>query len=88
MRKNNNLKVVEATLENLGFVKEERSYKDFMKGKGSVVDFIYKFDKRRSLSINYKAQDNLLIWASKLPLRQEISILNKIASDLVNKEGD
>ena len=86
------LGLVSKNLKKLGFCADMASYEDFINNRTSIVKFIKNEDKKCSITINLdtKSFSNTMLWSSKLTLRQEVTILNLLLTNVYSilaKEG-
>lgn len=79
--KNNILNLIENDLNKLGFSKDTDK-----NNKATIVKFTKNEDKRCSITINLDSRfTNTMLWSSKLTLRQEVTVLNVLLTNLIKK---
>lgn len=79
--KNNILNLIENDLNKLGFSKDINT-----DNKSTIVKFTKNEDKKCSITINLDTKlTNTMLWSSKLTLRQEVTVLNVLLTNLIKK---
>ena len=90
----NLIKDVERSMGKLGYIVDLDEYRDYQDKTLNAITFTHKRDNKKTITLNLNVTEfsQVILWSSKMKLREEITILNLLLTQLfyivLRKVGD